>query len=303
MKRRLNGLIRLTRYKEYPFFVIITSLLGAAAAHGSLGWKLMGVLTANLLAVAFAFMINDVEDAPDDALDPVKINRNPVSAGDLSARTGRLAAFGVALAAGLVYAFLGVWPLITGLGCLMIAYLYSWRRVRLKSKPFADLVSHGLMLAGLQYLSAFFSFQPVPFSRWVYPLVFVVGISLYGEMINELRDLKGDRKAGITHTANLIGQRAAYWLMIGLLMIGIGSGVVTIFIIHLIPAWAILFWVALTAILVIPQLVRLRQRSSRIAMQESFHKPIEIAAAFTLLLQFILPWTAGIFPFAFFHGW
>ena len=303
MKRRLNGLIRLTRYKEYPFFVIITSLLGAAAAHGSLGWKLLGVLTANLLAVAFAFMINDVEDAPDDALDPAKSNRNPVSAADLSARTGRLAAFGVALAAGAVYAFLGVWPLITGLGCLMIAYLYSWRRVRLKSKPFADLVSHGLMLAGLQYLSAFFSFQPVPFSRWVYPLMFVVGISLYGEMINELRDLKGDRKAGITHTANLIGQRAAYWLMIGLLMIGIGSGVVTIFIIHLIPAWAILFWVALTTILVIPQLVRLRQRSSRIAMQESFHKPIEIAAAFALLLQFILPWAAGVFSFSFFHGW
>ena len=101
MKRQLAGLIRLTRYKEYPFFVIITSLLGAAAAHGFLGWKLIGVLTANLLAVAFAFMINDVEDAPDDALDLAKVKRNPVSATDLSARTGLLASFGVAIAAGL----------------------------------------------------------------------------------------------------------------------------------------------------------------------------------------------------------
>jgi 4-hydroxybenzoate polyprenyltransferase len=219
----------LTRYKEYPFFVTITSLLAAAAAHGTLGWKLIGVLSANLLAVAFAFMINDVEDAPDDALDPAKVGRNPVSAADISARTGRLASFGVALAAGLVYAFLGLWPFITGLSCLVIAYLYSWRRVRLKSMPFADLASHCLILAGLQYLAAYFSFAPAPFSRWVYPFIFVVAFSLYGELFNELRDLKGDQEAGITHTANLIGQRAASWLMIGLGLTGIVSGVITIY--------------------------------------------------------------------------
>jgi 4-hydroxybenzoate polyprenyltransferase len=303
VKRRMNGLLRLTRYKEYPFFVIITSLLGAAAANGFLGWKLIGVLTANLLAVAFAFMINDVEDAPDDALDPAKVNRNPVSASDLSARTGLLASFGVAIAAGLMYAALGIWPLVMGLSCLAIAYLYSWRRIRLKSKPVVDLISHGLMLAGLQYLSAYFSFEPSPFSRWVYPFVFVVGISLYGELINELRDLKGDREAGITHTANLIGQRAAFWLMIGLLSIGIGSGVVTIFIIHLIPLWTLLVWGVLALFLVIPKLVRLRQHTSQIAMQESFHKPIEIAAAFALLLQFIVPWAAVFFSLPYFHNW
>lgn len=303
MKRQLAGLIRLTRYKEYPFFVIITSLLGAAAAHGFLGWKLIGVLTANLLAVAFAFMINDVEDAPDDALDPAKVKRNPVSAADLSARTGLLASFGVAIAAGLVYAALGIWPLVMGLSCLGIAYLYSWRRIRLKSKPVVDLISHGLMLAGLQYLSAYFSFEPSPFSRWVYPFVFVVGISLYGELINELRDLKGDREAGITHTANLIGQQAAFWLMTGLLSIGIGSGVVTIFIVHLIPVWTLLVWAALASILVIPKLVRIRRHASRIAMQESFHKPIEIAAAFALMLQFIIPWAVRFFSLPYFHSW
>ncbi len=299
----MNGLIRLTRYKEYPFFVIITSLLGAAAAHGFLGWKLIGMLTANLLAVAFAFMINDVEDAPDDALDPAKVKRNPVSATDISTRTGMLASFGVAIAAGLVYIALGIWPLVMGLSSLAIAYLYSWRRIRLKSKPVADLVSHGLMLAGLQFLSAYFSFEPSHFSRWLYPFMSIVGISLYGELFNELRDLKGDREAGITHTANLIGQRAAFWLMIGLLSIGIGSGVVTIFIIHLIPLWTLLVWGALAIILVIPKLVRLRQHTSRIAMQESFHKPIEIAAAFALLLQFIVPWAAVFFSQPYFHNW
>jgi len=302
MKRRMDGLIRLTRYKEYPFFVIVTSLLGAAAAHGVLGWRLLGVLTANILAVAFAFMINDVEDAPDDALNPAKVNRNPVSAADLSARTGRLASCCVALTAGLVFAFLGIWPFLTGLSCLVIGYLYSWRRVRLKSRPVADLVSHGLMLAGLQFLSAYFTFEPAPFSRWVFPFLFVVGISLYGELTNELRDLQGDRKAGIVHTANLLGQRAAYWLMMALLFTGVSSGVITIFVIHLVPIWILLVWVTFAVILILPKLFRLRQHSSQVALQESFHKPIEIAAAFALLLQFVSPWVVSLFAALSFHG-
>ncbi len=148
MKKQLNGLIRLTRYREYPFFVIITSLLGVAAEHGGLSWKLIEVLIANLLAVAFAFMFNEVEDAHDDSFDPAKRKRNPVTSGDLSARTGQLASFGVALAAGLMYAFLGIRPLIAGLSCLVIAYLYSWQRVRFKSKPFADLISHSSLFHG-----------------------------------------------------------------------------------------------------------------------------------------------------------
>ena len=298
----MNGLIRLTRYKEYPFFVIVTSLLGATAAHGVLGWRLLGVLAANILAVAFAFMINDVEDASDDALNPAKIKRNPVSASDLSAGTGRLASFCVAMTAGLVFALLGIWPFLAGLSCLVIAYLYSWRRVRLKSKPFADLVSHGLMLAGLQFLSAYLTFEPTPFSRWVFPFLFVVGISLYGQLTNELRDLKGDRKAGIVHTANWIGRRAAFWLMMGLLLTGVSSGVIAIFVIHLVPTWILLVWVAFAIILVLPRLLRLRRHSSYVALQESFHKPIEIAAAFALLLQFISPWVLSLLAAISFRG-
>jgi 4-hydroxybenzoate polyprenyltransferase len=76
-------------------------------------------------------MINDVEDAPDDALNSAKVKQNPVSAADLSARTGRLASFCVAITAGLVFAILGIWPFIYSLSCLVVAYLYSWRLVRL----------------------------------------------------------------------------------------------------------------------------------------------------------------------------
>ena len=108
MTNRLSGIWRLTRFKEYVSFVIITTLLGAAASRGSFGWLLIGVLVANWLAVGFAFMINDVEDAPDDALNPAKALRNPVSAGVLSPCIGRLLSYLVASMAALLYATLGL---------------------------------------------------------------------------------------------------------------------------------------------------------------------------------------------------
>ena len=112
MFRIIGGLIRLTRYKEFIAFVIITTLLGSIAADATFGWRLILVLVANWLAVGFAFMINDVEDAEDDALNPKKINRNPVSCKDLSERNGYIASFIIAGLALIAYSFLGTVPLI-----------------------------------------------------------------------------------------------------------------------------------------------------------------------------------------------
>jgi 4-hydroxybenzoate polyprenyltransferase len=151
------------------------------------------------------------------------------------------------------------------------------------------------MLSGLQFLAANFTFDPAPLARWGYPFIFLVAISLYGELFNELRDLEGDRKAGIRHTANFIGQKPAYWLMMGLLLIGVCSGLVTIFVIHLIPNWVLLLLVIFTSISVIPAVIRVRRHSSHLALQESFQKPIEIGAAFALAIQFVYPWAIQFF--------
>jgi hypothetical protein len=48
------------------------------------------------------------------------------------------------------------------------------------------------MLAGLQFLTAYFTFEPSPPERWIPPFLFIVCISLYGELFNELRDLEED---------------------------------------------------------------------------------------------------------------
>jgi 4-hydroxybenzoate polyprenyltransferase len=290
LKREIDGLIRLSRIQEYVCFVMVTTLLGAIASKGSFGWQLGGVLVANWLAVAFAFMFNDLEDAPEDALNPKKFYRNPVSCRDLSPRSARIASVSVALLAAFTFALLGLWPFILGTLCLLLGFGYSWRPVRLKTLPFLDLASHGLMLAGLQFLTAYFTFQPSSLSRWLPPFLFIVAISLYGELFNELRDLEEDRKAGLTHTATWLGEQVTYGLMMTIFAVGIFSALYTVVVVQLIPGWVLLLMVAMTAVLILRPLLELHQRRTHLELQQSFQKPLEIAAASALMINFIETW-------------
>ena len=292
IRRKINGGIRLTRFKEYLAFVVITTLLGAAAAsNGAFGWELIGVLVANWLAVAFAFMINDVEDADDDVLTPCKCQRNPVSARDLSPRTARLLSFGVATASALTYFTLGKTTFLLGILTLLISFLYSWKPVRLKNIAIVDFFTHGFMLSGLQFLTAYFAFDPAPFMHWFFPLLSIYCISCYGELFNELRDLEGDLKAGLKHTAAILGSKVTTRLMGSMMGLGIISGLATAFVTHLMDTWVLWLVLGLALIFILPSIIRVRRCSNGIALQESFHKPLEHASAVALGSQFVLPWT------------
>ncbi len=290
MKKRIDALIRLTRYKEITFFVAVTTLLGVAAAQGQFSLKFIIVLAANWLAVAFAFMINDVEDAPDDALNPLKINRNPVSSGDLSNRAGYWASGVVALLAAISYAALGIWPFVLGIISLALGFFYSWRPYRLKNMAFFDMLSHCMLLAGLQFLPAFLAFGGSSTWEWLFPFFFLVCVSLYGELFNELRDLEGDLRAGLRHTGAVLGARVTYWLMMTVLGFGVVCGIITFFVLKIIPTWVMVVMAILAFFLLLLPAMRARRYHSNLAVQESFQKPLEIAAAVALGLQFVWPW-------------
>jgi len=293
--KMILALIKLSRYKEYTFFVTVTTLLGIASAQGQIGWQFAGVWVANWLAVMFAFMINDVEDAADDALNPSKINRNPVSAGQISRRAATIASFVVAALSALIYYSLGYWPFILGTISLFLGFVYSWSKIRLKTMAFLDMASHCMMLAGLQFLPGYMAFDNRPDNfYWLFPFTFVTAISLYGELFNELRDLDGDLKAGLRHTAATIGPRLTYWLMLLVLAVGAYCGFVTIFLLGLIPTWVVILLISGALVLNIRPVYYARRKHNMIALQESFQKPLEIAAAFALSVQFAAPWAWAI---------
>lgn len=206
---QLQGLIQLTRWKEYVPFVVPLTLTGALMAARPNGilldWRLLAVMLANILVVAYAFMINDIEDAPDDARDPARAARNPISTGRIPAKIGYSACRFVALVTLALYAFGGVWVLAIGIATLLLSHLYSWRPVRLKAWPVTDILSHSLMLSGLLLLAGYFIYHDSPGIVW-FVAAAVTLVSVYGQLYNQLRDYAMDKAAGLNNTAIILGE-------------------------------------------------------------------------------------------------
>ncbi len=294
MNQSLKGIIKLTRFNEYIWFVIVTTALGAAAAGGAFGWQWIVALLANWTAVAFAFMINDVEDAADDALNPAKINRNPISCRMISPRLGYIASYVTMAISAALYALLGTIPFVIGVMSLIVGFLYSWRRVRIKSMPFVDLIIHCMMLAGFQFLPAYFAYTSAINSNFWWPFLAIVSISMYGELFNELRDLEGDLKAGVKHTASVLGERRSKLLANVLLGIGIVALFITLFVVQLIPWWVLILMAIIAAILIVPPLLRVRRSQNMVQFQGSFQVPVQIAAALSMTIGFVGPWIVSL---------
>jgi 4-hydroxybenzoate polyprenyltransferase len=134
-----------------------------------------------------------------------------------------------------------------------------------------------------------FSVQEAAFD-WIFPFITIVAISLYGELFNELRDLDGDLAAGLNHTASKLGYKPTYWMMMSLLSIGLVCGAVTFFVLKIIPTWVVITLLVLAVVFIIRPAIKARRHWTSLAMQESFQKPLEAAAAVALLAQFVYPW-------------
>ncbi len=293
MNQTLKGIIKLTRFDEYIWFVIVTTALGAAAAGGAFGWQWIVALLANWTAVGFAFMINDVEDADDDALNPAKINRNPISCRMISPRVGYIASYATMLLSALLYALLGTIPFVIGVISLLVGFLYSWRRVRIKSMAFVDLLIHCMMLAGFQFLPAYFAYTSTLNDKFWWPFLAIVSISMYGELFNELRDLEGDQRAGVVHTATVLGPRVTGVIMWVLLFIGAMAAIGTAAS-GFLPLWVLVIMLLLDVLLLARPMLRARHSRSALELQEPFQKPVELATALALAIWFVGPWVDQI---------
>lgn len=246
---QLQGLIQLTRWKEYIGFTVPLTVLGALMAvqqEGSLlDWRLVAVTLATFLVVAYAFIINDIEDAPDDALEESRRQRNPVSAGRVSLRVGYGALVVVALVTLALYALAGTYAFVIGVITLIISHLYSWRKVRLKAWPVTDIVSHSLMLSGLLFLAGYFTYGVAPGPIW-FVFLGVTMFSSYGQLYNQLRDFDVDKEAGLHNTAILLGERNAKGLMYAMALLAAGCLLIAII------GGAFPWWLLIVVVVAVP---------------------------------------------------
>lgn len=212
-----QAIVCLSRWREHVPFTLAATWLGAnmAAYHAgaALDGRLGMVTLANILAVTFAFMVNDVADAPDDARDPLRAARNAVSSGALTARAAWLIAGAVGALALALYTLLSSLALLTGAATLGLGFLYSWRRVRLKAWPVLDVIAHALMLSALLTLTGYLAFDAAPGHVWW--VILMTGlISAYGQLYNQVRDADQDRVAGLHNTTWLLGTGRARALIV-----------------------------------------------------------------------------------------
>lgn len=237
-----TAVIQLSRYQEYLQFVTINTLLGLLVTSTLITtssiYTFLVVLIANFLAVCSSFMINDVEDAADDAQNPNKKNRNPVSAGRISKKQAWIITLLVSAGSISFYFFINPLVFLIGTINVTIGLLYSWNQTRLKKLPIIDVLSHSMFLGGLLFLTSYASFsQNLQLSiEWILPVLFISAISARGELVNELRDYTYDKKAGLKHTAVFIGPKLATPLMHGFGFIGGITFMISI-IFGIIPLW------------------------------------------------------------------
>lgn len=253
IKKTIKGLIRLSRFSHYRENVVIATLLGLYFSGTHLTIDILPrfglVLIANLLGVGFTYMINDIEDASDDALVVDKSTRNPISSGTLSRRIGLLVTFCFAVLSTFFYFILGLLPFLLGIFSITIGALYSWRAIRLKRVPVFDLISHSLMVGVLQLTCAFYtftSFTGISVS-WLLPTIYVLSISIHDELFNEIRDVEIDRKVGINHTASVLGIKAASIIMNFFLLLAF-IAILYSAVISLIPWWFIILLFGLSTL-------------------------------------------------------
>lgn len=236
---KMRGVIRLTRWREYVPFVIPLTVLGAILAaqaqNVQLDWRLIVVLIANSMAVGYAFMINDIEDAPDDAREAERAARNPVASGELTPRQGWAASLTVAIVTLILYGLAGVWPFIVGSLTLALSHFYSWKPIRLKAWPITDIISHSLMLSGLLFLAGFFTYANNPGMVWLVAGAATL-LSVYGQLYNQLRDYDMDVAAGLYNTAIVVGKRNARTLMYSSVAVALVLMLYAIYV-QVIPLW------------------------------------------------------------------
>jgi 4-hydroxybenzoate polyprenyltransferase len=225
LENTLRAIIKLTRWREFVPFTTILTWLGGLVAYrvrdATLDWRLFVILVANLGAVAYAFMINDIEDADDDIQDLERGQRNPVAMNEISRSAAWLASIGVAVMAAFAYAVAGWVPFILGVITLILAHLYSWKPVRLKARPLVDILSHALFLSTLLFLVAYYIYADELGSLWILALGTFL-ISANGQLYNQVRDYEADRLAGLHNTASILGKRVTDLLETGSV---VGAGV------------------------------------------------------------------------------
>ena len=205
MKTKLIAYIKLVRLKDIFSFFPVLVILGFLTTGTQIISDSILATIGLFLVVLTAFAINDIEDAEDDALDPEKVHRNPISAKLISQKEAYLFFWFLSFLAFAILIEINLTLGIFGVFLHLVGFIYSYKPIRLKSKAFVDVLSHCFFLAAAQIIF----YGLLPGSRYgIEALCATLGVAFFsigGDLFNEIRDWEVDRKVGLNNTASKLG--------------------------------------------------------------------------------------------------
>ena len=175
----------------------------------AIGWRaplgdIISLFVIGILLLTFGFSINDFFDVEGDKLkkDKIIIIGKKVSVKRAFFFSLFSAVLGLALSLRL-----GFMAFFDAFLAVFLVFLYSVPPVRLKSRPFLDLLSHGFFAGILIFLFPLFAFSPAINSLDKLLVVPIFILSITAEMRNHLNDYEIDKKEGLKTTVCFLGYR------------------------------------------------------------------------------------------------
>jgi len=194
--KKVISFYRIKDWKAYFLWGIFGFLLAEGFSH-SFSEIFLYFLSGSLF-LAFGFSVNNFFDVKEDFYkgDFKLIKRNPRSF-FLSVLPGIVGL--------LICYFIGFEVFLFSFFALLLGFFYSAPPLRFKSRPFLDLISHGLFAGFLIIIFPFLFFEK-HFSNFHFLIAFsFFYLSVMYEMRNHIEDFDSDLKAGLKTTACYLG--------------------------------------------------------------------------------------------------
>ena len=204
---------KITNFKAYLKMLRVRNWLGYFLI-ATLGYILFTKLAAGIsetiifyvlifLYLGFSFSINNCFDVKEDLLKEKK--SNPIVTQEIEQKEGIIFSSLLALLSISLSYLCGLNIFIFYSVLIFLSFSYSSPPLRLKSKPFLDLISHGLFFGSLLFL-----FPSIVFSKNIEILHILIAISIFYfsiilELRNHIEDYKSDKKAGLRTAVCVLG--------------------------------------------------------------------------------------------------
>ena len=212
MKANLEFYFKLLRIKDWRGYFLIATL-GFVISKGFL-FPVRDIIifyALSFLLLAFGFSINDCFDTKEDRLD--KDKKNPIALKKISFRSGLIFSILLAVLGLALSTIFGMKVFLFCLVSILIGFFYSSPPLRMKSRPWFDLISHGLFAGALLFLIPvlIFSKELTKFHYLIALSIFYFSVTL--ELRNHIEDYEIDKEAGLNTTVVFLGREKSEKLL------------------------------------------------------------------------------------------